>query len=662
LENIIKRFCKEAENVIPFSEPIDESIAAWAEIHGWDSSRKEDQLLIARQAYLNAIIKQIPNIRSKNFPSPLDSLEIRASEQLIELTLKAAKRSSSFNFWGELYSLLIPQTRRRCLGQFWTSQIIADWMASWILQFSPKFLIDLGCGSGSFLLSLSDILASKGIDNGKMLYGWDISPLLLNITLANFSVRSTGISSFPSLSIRNFIDTELPLAADAIVCNPPYTRHHHIAPSMKDRFHKYFRKHFNVDISRLATLAFYFLLKIVAEMVEGAHAAIIVPMEVLDARYGKTARQVLCQHTTLSALIHFAPEMNAFPNVDVGASILLFKKGYTPRNIVHHITLTSLPSTSELLEILDLEKPSSKKVSFGELKIQSQDAMANFAKWSTFPEANLSQWKERGQVVRLKEIANVMRGIATGANDFFVLADNEVQTRLLEPFIVRTIHRNREIQDIILDETGWQNLLAEGKRVWLLYLDNTNFNRLSNLEELLLGSEKPKAKDPRSWLSLRDYIAEGERAGYHKRSLVQTRKSWYLMEQREIPPIFFTLLTRGNPRFILNRAGVRPLNMFLLIYPNPKIIIQNEVEILWALLNSEFSLSRLHTVSRTYGGKTLKVEPGELRNLPVINPFFLSMEDKKRIREHVQAFLIHRQSKKLASEINALVSKVLKQN
>ncbi|MHA2367753.1 MAG: N-6 DNA methylase [Candidatus Hodarchaeales archaeon] len=662
MENIIKMLCKEAEHFIPFSEPIDESIVAWAEMHGWDSSIKEDQLLIARQAYLNAIIKQIPKIRSKSFPSPLDSLEIRVSEHLFELILKAAKESTSFDFWGELYSTLIPQTRRRRLGQFWTSQMIADWMVSWIFQFSPECLVDIGCGSGSFLLSSSDILASEGIENGKTLYGWDISPLLLNITLANFSVRGTDISSFPSLSIRNFINAELPLAADAIVCNPPYTRHHHIAPSMKDRFHKYFRKHLSVDISRLATLAFYFLLKIIAEMAEGAHAAIIVPMEVLDARYGKTARQVLCQHTTLSALIHFAPEMNAFQNVDVGASILFFKKGYTPRNIVRHITLTSLPSTSELLELINLEKPSPRKINFGELKIQSQDAMANFAKWATFPEASLSRWKKGGQVVLLKDIANVMRGIATGANDFFVLPDNEMQTRSLEPFIVRTIHRNREIQDILLDEAGWQNLQKEGKHVWLLYLNNTNLSRPPNLEEFLLGGEKPKTKHSRSLLRLRDYIAEGEMAGYHKRSLVQTRKRWYLMEQREIPPIFFTLLTRGNPRFILNRAGVRPLNMFLLIYPNSKIINQNAVEILWALLNSEFSLSRLHTVSRTYGGKTLKVEPGELRNLPVINPFFLSMKDKQRIRELVQAFFIHRQSKTFTSEINALVSRVLKQN
>lgn len=661
MKNIIKMFYTEVEQVIPFSEPIDESIVAWAKMHGWDSSRKEDQLLIARQAYLNAIIKQIPKVRAKSFPSPLDSLEIRASEHLFELILETAKKSGSFNFWGDLYSKLIPQTRRRRLGQFWTSQMIADWMVSWILQFSPEFLLDIGCGSGSFLLSSSDILASKRIENGKTLNGWEISPLLLNIALANFSVRGIDISSFPSFSIRNFIDVELPLTADAIICNPPYTRHHLIAPSMKDRFHKYFRKHLSVDISRLATLAFYFLLKIIAEMADGAHAAIIVPMEVLDARYGKTARHVLCRHTTLSALIHFAPEMNAFQNVDVGASILFFKKGYTPRNIVRHITLTSLPSTSELLEIVNLEEPSSKKLSFGELKIQLQDTMANFTKWSTFPEANLSRWKKRGQVVLLKEIANVMRGIATGANDFFVLADNKVLERSLQPFIVRTIHRNREIQDILLDEAGWQNLLAEGKHVWLLYLNSNDLNRNPNLEELLLGSEKLKAKDSRSLLNLRDYIIEGEMAGYHRRSLVQTRKRWYLMEQREIPPIFFTLLTRGNPRFILNRAGVRPLNMFLLIYPNPKIINQDAVEILWALLNSQFSLSRLHNVSRTYGGKTLKVEPGELRNLPVINPFYLSVKHKERIKELVQAFFIHRQSKMLASEINTLVSKVLKQ-
>ena len=65
-------------------------------------------------------------------------------------------------------------------------------------------------------------------------------------------------------------------------------------------------------------MAFYFLMKLVAEMAEGAHCAIIVPMEVLDARYGIAAKRVLCQHTALSAIIHFSQKMTRLQSMLVG--------------------------------------------------------------------------------------------------------------------------------------------------------------------------------------------------------------------------------------------------------------------------------------------------------------------------------------------------------
>jgi hypothetical protein len=231
-----------------------------------------------------------------------------------------------------------------------------------------------------------------------------------------------------------------------------------------------------------------------------------------------------------------------------------------------------------------------------------------------------------------------MRGIATGANDFFVLTAEDVKKHSLDPFVVRTIHRNREIQDIILGEEDWQTLSIQGKRTWLLYLEDTKEKWPQNVQE---------------------YISEGENKGFHRRSLVQTRKKWYLMEKRKVPPIFFTLLTRGNPRFILNRAGVRPVNMFLLIYPNEKIINTGNVEILWALLNSNFSRSRLHSVSRTYGGSTLKVEPGELGNLPIINPFHLPDKVRTKFKKEIEDFFHHRQVDKLLKQINRWIARLL---
>jgi type I restriction-modification system DNA methylase subunit len=241
---------------------------------------------------------------------------------LIEASLKAA----GSNFWGELYSTLIPQSQRRQIGQFWTNEQVAGWMVMWLLQSRPRYLADVGCGAGNFLLRAAQYLEKT--DGETELYGCDLSPVLLNVTLAAFLTRRWGRSLvLPQLAVQDYLDAALPADVDAVISNPPYTRHHHIAPVLKDTLQAFFKARFHLDVSRQGTLAFYFLLKLIAEMPDDARAAIIVPMEVLDARYGKAARRVLCQHTALSAIIHFSPQMNAFHKVDVGASIILFRKG-----------------------------------------------------------------------------------------------------------------------------------------------------------------------------------------------------------------------------------------------------------------------------------------------------------------------------------------------
>jgi hypothetical protein len=199
------------------------------------------------------------------------------------------------------------------------------------------------------------------------------------------------------------------------------------------------------------------------------------------------------------------------------------------------------------------------------------------------------------------------------------------------------VHRNREVRDLVIDREGWQALSDEGRRVWLLYLNG---------------------EDPEP--HVRDYIARGEALGYNLRSLVRKRRRWYAMERREVPAIFFTLLTRGNPRFILNRAGVRPINMFLLIYPDRRIIDGGAVELLWALLNSRFSISRLHSISRTYGGSTLKVEPREMDNLPVIDPLGLPDEIRRQLLARISDYHHHRQARRLLDQVEEVLGRFLR--
>jgi SAM-dependent methyltransferase len=634
-----------ATSWLPLSQPLASSIASWAALHGWDATTAEGQRLLARQALLDAIVRQtVPGLAGRAFATPLDALNVTVPVALADVAWQTVARAAAttFNPWGELYSVLISQPYRRQIGQFWTDERIAGWMVAWLLQFRPRCLADVGCGAGNFLLKAGQL--AGGGSFATALYGCDVSPLLLNLTLAAFLTRTSGQPPpLPALAVQDCLDLQsaaaLPAETDAVICNPPYTRHHQIAPATKDALQAFFKAQLRLEVSRQGTLAFFFLLKLIAELPEGGRAAVIAPMEVLDARYGQAARRALCQHTTLSAIVHFAPQMNAFEKVDVGASILLFAKGRRPNNAVCHLTLHSLPTAQEFLTCL-ANGSDDRKLPFGSLVVQPQDELLDAPKWFSIATAKpaVSEWGDSGLVVPLKLLAKVVRGIATGANEFFALPTGEVGRRGLEPFVVRTLQRNREAQDIVLDEADWQALSAAGKRVWLLYL---NGDDVSQIEQL------------------RTYLAAGEAAGYHLRSLVQTRRRWYAMEQREIPAIFFTILTRGNPRFILNRADVRPLNMFSLIYPNRHVQAAGATELLWALLNSSFSLGQLHSVSRTYGGNTLKVEPRELDNLPVINPLALPEQTRRSIMAWIDEFFGNRRSDLLLNRVDALVVQLL---
>lgn len=638
----LRQFDSAAASWLPLPSPLSPHAIAWARLHGWDALDPNCERLLVRQALLNSVVHtHCRRMGDLTFATPLDTLGIVASPALaeaIEMIIGDAA-STTFNPWGDLYSALVPQAQRRRIGQFWTDELIADWMISWLLARRPGMLADVGCGAGNFLLKAVERASRSNL--ATQLVGLDISPLLLNVALA--ALHTTHGESGPPavrLEVQDYLQSPLPDRVEAVICNPPYTRHHHIPAETKVQLQAFLKRGLRLDVSRQGTLAFYFLLKLIAELPHGAWAAVIAPMETLDARYGAAAKRALCEYTQLSAIIHFSPEMNAFHKVDVGASILLFRKAFPADNWVRHLTLTAWPTTAQLLASLDINDRDTCDVGFGSLVIQPQRDLLEVTKWRSITMATRHQTEPRNDclVVPLKTLARVVRGIATGANEFFVLSTAEVAERALEDYVVRTLQRNREIQDIVLDEAHWQSLSASGKRVWLLYLRDAA---------------------ARNTVAVGRYLAEGESRGFHRRSLVQTRRQWYAMEQREVPPIFFTILTRGNPRFILNLAGVRPLNMFSLIYPSYPVIAANAVVLLWALLNSSYSISRLHSVSRTYGGNTLKVEPRELGNLPVPNPLALPDDLRRRLRDSVAAFMTDRDTTALIHATDAVVDALL---
>ena len=188
-----------------------------------------------------------------------------------------------------------------------------------------------------------------------------------------------------------------------------------------------------------------------------------------------------------------------------------------------------------------------------------------------------------------------MRGIATGANDFFFLTQARAEyLGIPDDFLKTAVGRTRDV-------TG----------------EKITFQDIQVLEELerptrLLSIPQNCGSIPPRVLR---YLAEGEAAGLPDRALIKQRTPWFKMESRKIPSILFSYLGRRTIRFIRNDAGVLPLTGFLCVYPN-----EGHAEFanrLCQALNHQDTIKNIPLVAKSYGAEAMKVEPRNLERLPI---------------------------------------------
>jgi hypothetical protein len=161
---------------------------------------------------------------------------------------------------------------------------------------------------------------------------------------------------------------------------------------------------------------------------------------------------------------------------------------------------------------------------------------------------------------------------------------------------VRVIARARDAPRLVLETGDLDALEARGRPTWLLAL----------------------GRDERPAGALLAHLAEGTRRGLPERPLLSRRRPWWTTEARDAPPILFTYLSRGDARFVLNRAGAIPLTTFLALRPRepPAGVPRPDWELLLvAALNTPGTQASLERHARAYGGATRKLEPRELEQV-----------------------------------------------
>lgn len=474
------------------------------------------------------------------------------------------------------------QEERNKLGQFATPTRIANEIVIETLaycSFNEIRFLDPGIGTGSFYSALLNNLGDKKIISA---HGYDIDPRLVKFSNELWGAHGLKVSKEDFTSVKN------PRKVNLLIANPPYVRHHHLGTEDKVRLKAEVLNSLGIDISGLAGLYCYFMLLSDKALEDGAVSAWLVPSEFLDVNYGSAVKRYLLNNVDLLRIHKFDPNDTQFADALVSSTIVWFKKSSPSNNPV-------------LFTHGDLKTPKSK------IKV-SREKLNPLNKWSAHFKENTVDYGFENSIL-FSTLFKVKRGIATGANDFFVLDESKIkELKIPKRFLSPILPSPRDVKEmeIIGDEKGIPENIER------LYL----FSSTLAMDEL--KSEFP---------NVASYISAGIKAGVHETYLCSKRKPWYNQEKREPPLFFCTYMGRsdgasGSPfRFILNRSNAIATNVYLLLYPTEalKELIAEDSRLVFRLAKflNEIEPSRLISGGRVYGGGLHKMEPKELGNLPI---------------------------------------------
>lgn len=488
-------------------------------------------------------------------------------------------------------------TLQKIYGQFFTDDIIAHFMVKLTHFDGATSFLDPAVGEGVFLKCVEKFYPNVQKD------AFDIDPYMLSICKKNgYKVN---------LICKDYLTSEVSRLYDMIVCNPPYHKFHEI--SNKTSLIEQFRNKFNANLSGYSNLCIYFLIKSINELSENGKCSYIIPYEFLNTGYGIKVKEYLLKTRKLSKIIRFDNRLNLFKGVLTTSCILLFEN--KDNDFVDFINITDLDDLNNCNDII------SKKVSYNELNCKE--------KWLKY--FSNQEEKSFSNLIQLKKICTVKRGIATGGNGFFVLSSQEILKRKLSRnSCVPCLCKSPDIKSLVLDRSVFEEMDRKNKKLYLF--------------------DGEKASTTFDF----DYIKEGEKQGFDKGYLTSHRSPWYAIEQKQAAPIWISVFSRNKMKIVRNELAIKNLTTFHGIYFNDRLK-EEDINIFFCYLLTPIAQKIMYMNKREYGGGLDKFEPNDLNNSYVLDTQVLECQDKKTVLDIYNKLKIHGTSS-LISELNNIFS------
>lgn len=499
-----------------------------------------------------------------------------------DLTRDLSKKSIlTSNLPEEEFSQRASMKDRKKYAQFFTPFAIADFMAKWVIA-NPKCstILEPAFGLGVFSRAILN-LQVKNI----LIDAFEIDRAILQEAekiFANILDENTL-----QLHPQNYMSADWESRYDGIICNPPYCKFH-------DYDNKSILREVNqrlgIKLNGFTNLYALFLIKSIYQLNEGGRAAYIVPSEFLNSNYGERVKEFLLESKALRYLIAFSFEEKIFGDALTTASILLLAKDGGDR----HIQFINIQTKSELNSLAQI--------------VDNYPETNDIAKTKNFPASSISpdkKWRnyygdtvtnKYRNLVPLSDYAKVVRGIATGDNNFFIFnREKQKQHRISDRNLLPCITSARQISNLFFTRDSWEQLASQNKNIFLIDLSqNTKKDEM-----------------------VKKYIEFGEEIGVNRRHLTSRRNPWYALEKREAAPIWISVFNRTGLKFVRNEAKILNLTAFHGLYLNA--LYETKTDLLFAYFLTEISKAIIDDNRREYGNGLKKFEPNDLNSSLVID-------------------------------------------
>ena len=462
--------------------------------------------------------------------------------------------------------------KRYEIGQFFTPEPIADLMAEAVLEDAPETVLDPGVGGGVLL---------RSVGPGPKRFACDIDPQA--VRLANQSLAPQG----GELEVveGDFLDQDnWPFSVDefdGVISNPPYIRHHNLTKDQK-ALAKHYSITYGLKVSSLSGSYAYFFFEALRRLREGGRLVFITPTEFLDVRYGEAVKQALLNTCQIDDILVLEMDELAFDGVLTTSAITIATKKAKPSGKFRLSEAKFDGTQVERLRSVDLT---------------AEEEKASLP-WTPLLPSRAEKILPliRGRTAQLGDYARIRRGTATGDNSFFCLTQAAVDEWGIEAdYLVPVVVGSKDLPENgeVLTKKFWEERKDAGARSYLLWCHLP--------KEQLTGTNVLR------------YIEHGEGLGLQERFNCKARNPWYGVEKVAPADFFVTYMSREKARFVRNEAGARCMTSLLNLWASPEI----DPDALRPMLEDRANAQILREFGRTYGGGLGKIEPGDLRTLPV---------------------------------------------